>query len=32
MKISAQTLCIYGDGPHALEYAKKIYELKRQME
>ncbi|MEY9976713.1 LamB/YcsF family protein [Lysinibacillus sp. RC79] len=24
IKISAQTLCIHGDGPHALDYAKKI--------
>ncbi|MGE7946415.1 LamB/YcsF family protein [Lysinibacillus sp. NPDC093688] len=31
MKISTQTLCIHGDGPHALDYVKKIYELKRQM-
>ena len=28
INISAQTLCIHGDGPHALDYAKKIYELK----
>ncbi|QQP14906.1 LamB/YcsF family protein [Lysinibacillus agricola] len=32
IKISAQTLCIHGDGPHALDYAKKIYELKCQMD
>ncbi|MEK5333244.1 5-oxoprolinase subunit PxpA [Lysinibacillus sp. FSL W8-0992] len=30
IKISAQTLCIHGDGPHALAYAKKIYELRKQ--
>ncbi|WP_107948161.1 5-oxoprolinase subunit PxpA [Lysinibacillus parviboronicapiens] len=29
IKISAQTLCIHGDGPHALAFAKKIYELNR---
>ncbi len=23
INISAQTLCIHGDGPHALDYAKK---------
>lgn len=28
INISAQTLCIHGDGLHALDYAKKIYELK----
>ncbi len=28
IKISAQTLCIHGDGPLALDYAKKIYELR----
>jgi len=31
INISAQTLCIHGDGPHALDYAKKIYELKCQI-
>ncbi|MFJ7647654.1 5-oxoprolinase subunit PxpA [Lysinibacillus sp. NPDC097279] len=31
IKISAQTLCIHGDGPHALAYAKKIYELRKQI-
>ncbi|MFJ6207105.1 LamB/YcsF family protein [Lysinibacillus sp. NPDC092081] len=24
INISAQTLCIHGDGPHALDYAKKL--------
>lgn len=31
IKISAQTICIHGDGPHALAYAKKIYELRKQI-
>ena len=31
INISAQTLCIHGDGPYALDYAKKIYELKCQI-
>ncbi|MGE7839669.1 5-oxoprolinase subunit PxpA [Lysinibacillus sp. NPDC093712] len=31
IKISAQTLCIHGDGPQALAYAKKIYELRKQI-
>ncbi|EON72481.1 5-oxoprolinase subunit PxpA [Lysinibacillus sphaericus] len=30
IKISAQTLCIHGDGPHALAYAKKIHGLNGQ--
>ncbi len=31
IKISAQTICIHGDGPHALGYAKQIYELRKQI-
>jgi len=29
--LSAQTLCIHGDGPHALAFAKKIYALRQQI-
>ncbi|WP_427110695.1 LamB/YcsF family protein [Lysinibacillus xylanilyticus] len=32
IKISAQTLCIHGDGPLALDYAKKVYKFRCQME
>nr|WP_236690876.1 LamB/YcsF family protein [Lysinibacillus xylanilyticus] len=32
IKISAQTLCIHGDGPPALDYAKKVYKFRCQME
>lgn len=29
--LSAQTLCIHGDGPHALAFAKKIYAFRQQI-
>lgn len=29
--LSAQTLCIHGDGPHALDFAKKIDALRQQI-
>ncbi|WP_409368984.1 5-oxoprolinase subunit PxpA [Lysinibacillus sp. 38-6] len=29
--LSAQTLCIHGDGPHALDFAKKIDTLRQQI-
>jgi len=32
IKISAQTLYIHGDGPLALDYAKKVYKFRCQME
>ncbi len=32
IKVAAQTLCIHGDGLHALDYAKKIAALRRQLQ
>jgi len=29
IKLNAQTLCIHGDGPHALDFAKKISEMNK---
>ena len=29
IKVAVQTLCIHGDGSHALDYAKKIAGLKK---
>ncbi|WP_036167779.1 LamB/YcsF family protein, partial [Lysinibacillus sphaericus] len=31
IKIVAHTLCIHGDGPHALDFAKKIAALRQQL-
>ncbi|MFJ7667108.1 5-oxoprolinase subunit PxpA [Lysinibacillus sp. NPDC097195] len=31
IQLSAQTLCIHGDGPHALTFAKKIDALRKQI-
>ncbi|WP_445480086.1 5-oxoprolinase subunit PxpA [Lysinibacillus irui] len=31
IQVAANTLCIHGDGPHALSYAKKIAALRRQL-
>lgn len=31
IQLSAQTLCIHGDGPHALTFAKKIFALRKQI-
>lgn len=32
IKVAVQTLCIHGDGPHALDYAKKIAGLRKQLQ
>lgn len=31
IKVAAHTLCIHGDGPHALDFAKKIAALRQQI-